>query len=141
MLDFQDVFSEGFAFDDINGDMCIDDGQMHTENLKLVGPAATVAIKGDIDLAKETQRLSVRCRRRVQRFCRSGGAVHRQSAAWRGSGRRCVLAQKLLNNPLDQMFSYEYRVTGPWADPAVERVNSRVTAMPGSADFGGDAKK
>ena len=52
-LAFRDVFSEGFAFDDITGAFRIDNGQMHTENLKLAGPAAAVTIKGDIDLAKE----------------------------------------------------------------------------------------
>ena len=37
-------------------------------------------------------------------------------------GAGALLAQKLMNNPIDQMFSYEYRVTGSWADPVVARV-------------------
>ena len=59
-LDFKDIFSEGFAFDDIDGEFKIQKGLMHTESLKLEGPAAQVTLTGDIDLAKETQRLDVR---------------------------------------------------------------------------------
>lgn len=38
-------------------------------------------------------------------------------------GAGTLLAQKLLNNPIDQIFSYEYRVTGSWSEPQVERVS------------------
>ncbi|HQR11907.1 MAG TPA: YhdP family protein [Casimicrobiaceae bacterium] len=142
-LDFQDIFSEGFAFDDINGDMRIDDGLMQTENLKLVGPAASVAIKGDIDLAKETQRLAVRVQPALSSSVSAGAAVLFIANPLVGAavGAGALLAQKLLNNPLDQMFSYEYRVTGPWADPAVERMNGKFAAVPGTAEYGGDARK
>ncbi len=40
-------------------------------------------------------------------------------------GAGTLLAQKLLDNPLGQMFSYDYRVTGSWSDPLVERVEAR----------------
>ena len=43
-------------------------------------------------------------------------------------GAGTLLAQKLLNNPLDQMFSYDYRVTGSWSDPQVERGGSRLVS-------------
>jgi hypothetical protein len=48
-------------------------------------------------------------------------------------GAGTLLAQKLLNNPLDQIFSYDYRVTGSWSDPHVERVGSRLvqSSVPG----------
>ena len=39
-----------------------------------------------------------------------------------------LLAQKLLDNPLGQIFSYDYRVTGSWSDPLVERVTARPAA-------------
>jgi len=124
-LDFRDVFSEGFAFDDINGDFSIDDGQMHTDDLKLVGPAAAVAIKGDLDLARETQRLTVRVQPALSSSVSAGAAVLFIANPLVGAavGAGALLAQKLFNNPIDQMFSYDYRVTGPWVDPVVERVH------------------
>ncbi len=142
-LDFQDIFSEGFAFDDINGDIRIDDGLMHTENLKLVGPAASVAIKGDIELAKETQRLLVRVQPSLSSSVSAGAAVLFIANPLVGAavGAGALLAQKLFNNPLDQMFSYEYRVSGPWADPVVVRVNGEVATMPVTGELGSETRK
>jgi uncharacterized protein YhdP len=33
-----------------------------------------------------------------------------------------LLAQRLLKNPLGQIFAYEYTVIGTWSDPKVRRV-------------------
>jgi len=36
-----------------------------------------------------------------------------------------------MNDPLDQIFSYDYRVTGAWSDPQVTRVDRKlVTTSP-----------
>ena len=123
-LDFRDVFSEGFAFDGIVGDFRIQKGLMHTDNLALEGPAASVRIIGDIDLAAETQRLDVRVQPALSSSLSAGAAVLFLANPIVGAavGAGTFLAQKLLNNPIEQMFSYEYRVTGPWSDPQVERV-------------------
>ncbi len=43
------------------------------------------------------------------------------------------------NNPIDQMFSYDYRVTGPWVDPVVERVGGFGKAAQASPAFGSEA--
>jgi len=131
-LDFRDIFSEGFAFDDITGDFRIENGQMHTDDLKLAGPAAAVAIKGDVDLAKETQRLTVRVQPSLTSSVSAGAAVLFIANPLIGAavGAGALIAQKMLNNPIDQMFSYDYRVTGSWVDPVVERVSGRVAAAP-----------
>ena len=52
-LDFRDVFSDGFAFDEIAGNVRIANGVMTASNLKLIGPAAKVDITGDADLARK----------------------------------------------------------------------------------------
>jgi uncharacterized protein (TIGR02099 family) len=141
-LDFHDVFSEGFAFDDIAGDVRIDNGVMHTGDLKLAGPAAAVAINGDVDLEKETQRLEVRVQPSLSSGVSAGAAVLFIANPLVGVavGAGALIAQKLFNNPIDQMFSFEYRVTGPWADPLVERVNGRelTTKAPPGAGFGSE---
>ena len=129
-LDFRDVFSEGFAFDDINGDFRIQKGLMHTDNLKLEGPAAQVTLTGNIDLARETQQLDVRVKPALSSTFSAGAAVLFLANPIVGAavGAGTLLAQKLLNNPLDQIFSYDYRVTGSWSDPQVERVGSRLVS-------------
>jgi uncharacterized protein YhdP len=38
-----------------------------------------------------------------------------------------LLAQRLLKDPIGQMLAFQYRITGPWEDPKVERVGAAVT--------------
>jgi len=54
-------------------------------------------------------------------------------------GAGALLAQKFLNNPIDQMFSYDYRVTGSWVDPVVERVGGFGKAAQASPALGNEA--
>ncbi len=134
-LDFRDVFSEGFAFDTIAADVRLQNGVMHTDDFRLVGPAAAVNIAGDVDLARETQQLKVR----VQPALASGVSVGTAAlfianplvGAAVGAG--TLLAQKMLNNPFDKLFSYEYAVTGSFDDPTVARTNAAATAAQSGA--------
>ncbi|HQU47594.1 MAG TPA: YhdP family protein [Casimicrobiaceae bacterium] len=136
-LDFRDVFSEGFAFDRITGEATIAGGVMSTETLEFRGPAAQVTIRGRIDLARETQDLAVRVKPALSATISAGTAgaamlllaANPLVAAAVGAG--TLLAQNVMNNPLDQIFSYDYRVTGSWSDPIVERVGTQaLTAAP-----------
>ena len=131
-LDFRDVFSEGFAFDDIHGEFRIDKGQMRTDNLALEGPAAKVTLTGTIDLAKETQQLDVRVKPALSSTFSAGAAVLFLANPIVGAavGAGTLLAQKLMNDPLEQLFSYDYRVTGSWSDPQVARVSKVASAPP-----------
>jgi uncharacterized protein (TIGR02099 family) len=135
-LDFRDVFSEGFAFDTITGDVRIDRGVMHTDNLRLSGPAAGVDIAGDVDLSHETQRLDVRVQPSLSTGVSAGAAALFIANPLLGAaiGAGTLLAQKMLNNPFDQLFSYRYAVSGSFDDPVVARANARAASVePSSA--------
>jgi uncharacterized protein YhdP len=45
-LDFRDVFSEGFAFDFVRGDVTIEQGIAATNNLQMKGVNAAVLMEG-----------------------------------------------------------------------------------------------
>jgi len=126
-LDFRDVFSQGFAFDSIVGDVRIGDGVMHSDNLRLAGPAAAVDIAGDVDLAHETQSLDVRVHPSLSTGVSAGAAALFLANPLVGAavGAGTLLAQKMLNNPFDQLFSYRYVVTGTFDDPVVTRGGAR----------------
>ena len=118
-LDFRDIFSQGFAFDDISSSLNISDGVAHTENLKIVGPAAEVDMKGDIDLDRETQDLKIVVKPQL------GGSVSIASSLLGGPvvGIATWVVGKVLQDPLDQLASYEYNVTGSWTDPVVKKAH------------------
>jgi uncharacterized protein YhdP len=49
-------------------------------------------------------------------------------------GAGALLAQKLMQDPIEQMFSYEYSVRGSWSEPVVERVAARAVPRPATAE-------
>jgi len=92
-------------------------GVMHTGDFKMRGPAAEVGIVGETDLGKETQNLRVRV---VPAFGDSASTVVGLLNPVYGVA--SLLAQRLLKNPLGNIFSYEYAVTGNWSDPKVNKI-------------------
>jgi len=44
------------------------------------------------------------------------------------AGVATLLAHKVLQNPLNKIFSFEYLVTGKWDEPKVERVSGPAAA-------------
>ncbi len=121
-LDFRDVFSEGFAFDSIRGTAQIAAGVMRTDNLTMIGPAANVAMKGEVDIARETQDLTVRVVPVVGDSVAAAAGVALLNPI---IGAGALLAQRILKDPIGQMFAFEYRITGGWEDPRVERLAGR----------------
>jgi len=128
-LDFRDIFSEGFTFDEIDGNVKIASGVMSTNNLKLVGPAARVEIAGQTDLSKETQRLSVRVQPALSSSVSAGAALLFFANPLIGAavGAGSLIAQTMMKDPIEKMFTYEYTVSGSWSDPIVSR-NASATA-------------
>ena len=116
-LDFRDVFSKGFAFDRITSALHIEKGVINTRDFKMRGPAAEVDIDGDADIAAETQDLKVRV---VPALGDSASTLLGLVNPLYGVA--TFIAQKLLKNPIGNIFAFEYSVTGKWADPKVEKL-------------------
>ncbi|MGE5385352.1 MAG: YhdP family protein [Betaproteobacteria bacterium] len=128
-LDFRDIFTEGMAFDSIEAKLAVNKGIMRTvDDLKINGPAARILMKGEADLKQETQNLTVTVQPEV------GGlaAVGAVALAHPVVGAAAFVANKILQNPLDRMFAFQYKVTGTWADPKVEKLNQATPAPAGS---------
>ncbi len=123
-LDFQDVFSKGFTFDRINSNLSIANGVAHTEDFSMEGSAARVGMRGQVDLASETQNLVVRVTPSLSESIAVAGAIVNPAV-----GLAAYLAQKALKDPLSKMASFEYSVTGTWAEPVVARINKPVETV------------
>ncbi len=125
-LDFKDVFSEGFAFDSINGTFAIKNGVMHTNDMRMIGSAARVNMKGDVDTVRETQALEVRVVPSISDSVAVGTAIVNPAI-----GLATFLVGKALRDPLDQFIAFEYKITGGWADPVVAKVQRPPEPTPG----------
>ena len=123
-FDFRDLFGEGFAFDEISGDVRVQDGVMKSDNLKIVGPSARVTISGETNIADETQKLRVRVQPTLSGTVSVGAAALLLANPILGAavGAGTLFAQTAMKDPIEQMFAYEYVVSGNWSDPVVERV-------------------
>ena len=128
-LDFRDIFSDGFAFDEILGSVNINRGIATTDNFRMRGPAANVVMSGDVNLAQETQKLRVKITPSLSDSVSVAGALIGGPVA----GVAAYLAQKALKDPFDRFASYEYDVTGTWADPQVSKVEREDGAEQGKA--------
>ena len=117
-LDFRDVFSKGFSFNRISANLNIAAGVADTQDFLMEGSAARVAMRGQVDLARETQNLIVRVMPSLSESIAIAGAIINPAI-----GVAALIAQKALKDPFSQIASFDYSVTGSWADPVVARVS------------------
>jgi uncharacterized protein (TIGR02099 family) len=130
-LDFRDVFSEGFVFDFVRGDVTIEQGIASTNNLQMKGVNAAVLMDGRADIARETQDIKVV----VVPEINAGTASLIASAINPAVGLGTFLAQVLLRGPLIESSTQEFHIDGTWVDPKVTKVARR------SASAAADAKR
>ena len=111
-LDFRDLFSEGFAFDEISATAALNNGIMRSDDFYMTGPAAETDIKGEVDLTNETQNLHVRVEPHVSDTLSlaalAGGPI---------AGVAAFVAQKILKDPLNKIAQSEYIIVGTWDNP------------------------
>jgi uncharacterized protein YhdP len=120
-LDFRDVFSEGFAFDFVRGDVTINQGLAFTNNLQMKGVNAAVLMEGNADIAKETQDLTVV----VVPEINAGTASLITAVINPVIGLGTFLAQVFLRQPLIKAATQEFHIDGGWADPKITKVERK----------------
>lgn len=123
-LDFRDVFSEGFAFDFVRGDVTINQGVAYTNNLQMRGVNAAVLMEGSADIAKETQSIKVV----VVPEINAGTASLIATAINPAIGLGSFLAQMFLRRPLMQAATQEFHIDGAWSDPKVTKLDRKAQA-------------
>lgn len=127
--DFRDLFQQGFAFDTLIGDVGIASGVAQTDNLRMSGSQAVVAMAGQADIVRETQDLRVVVVPQLD----AAGASLAVAAINPLAGLGTFVAQMLLREPLAQASTREFRISGPWADPLVEPVARGAGVAPADA--------
>jgi len=122
LLDFRDVFAEGFAFDSVRADVGITQGTAHTRNMQIKGVNALVLLDGEASLTQETQKL----RAQILPMVDTGTTSLLAGLALNPAvGLTAFVAQWLLKNPLSRASTQEFLIDGSWANPRVTRVDNR----------------
>jgi uncharacterized protein (TIGR02099 family) len=124
-LDFRDVFSKGFEFERISSSGQVERGVMAVKDFRMRGSGAQVEMSGDVNLAAETQNLRVRV---VPSLGDSAatviGLVNPLLAI------PAAIAQKILRDPLGNIFAFDYSVSGGWTDPQVVKLGIEAREIP-----------
>lgn len=119
-LDFSDIFSSGFEFDNINGNATLKHGVMQTQDLHIDGSSAKVTMTGLVNLNDETQNMHIV----VLPTLGSSASMLSAFAAGPVAGIGALIINKVLGNPLDHLMSFEYNVSGTWSAPNVVKVGA-----------------
>jgi uncharacterized protein (TIGR02099 family) len=124
-LDFHDLFSKGFAFDRIDGDVRIGGGQARSDNLVIDGPAAEIRIRGAADLVAQ------QFDETIDVFPKAGNLLTVAGAIAGGPVGAAIgaAANAMLKKPLGRLAAKTYRVTGPWKDPKVETITRQQSRL------------
>jgi len=130
-LDFSDLFEKGFTFDNIEGSFLLDSGDAYTSNFRLRGPAASVEVAGRIGLGSEDFDQLVTVTPAISSTLPVAGAL----VGGPVMGAAVLFAQQLLGKEFDKISRRQYRVSGPWEHPDVDRL---VDAVPERKAAAGD---
>lgn len=115
-LDFSDFFRSGLAFNSIEGSFELAAGSAVTDDLRIVGPAAEILLRGRTGLAEREYDL------RVEVLPRTGSVLPALGALTAGPAGAAVgaVAQAVLQSPMKQMNRTLYSVTGSWDEPKID---------------------
>ncbi|MDR1969435.1 MAG: TIGR02099 family protein, partial [Burkholderiaceae bacterium] len=128
-LDFRDVFSTGFAFDFVRGDIAVQHGVAVTHNLQMKGVNAAVLMEGSADLDKETQDLHVVVVPEID----AGTAALAAAVINPAVGIGAFIAQLVLKRPLIKAATREFHIGGRWVDPQVTPLHANAQTKAASA--------
>jgi uncharacterized protein (TIGR02099 family) len=112
-LDFSDLFSTGLAFDAIEGNFTINDGDAYTSDLTLKSTAAVVDVRGRTGLATRTYDQKVVVTPNVSATLPLLGTLAINPTA----GVALAMTQKLVGRLFDRIAMRTYEVTGSWDEP------------------------
>lgn len=122
VLDFSDLFGEGFGFDTIEGGFILEDANAYTSDLVVDGPAARIEISGRVGIAAQDYDEVVT----VTPYVKTGVSLIGSLAAGPAVGAALMVAESLLEKragPLNRIARKEYSVTGSWDDPVITRID------------------
>ncbi len=119
VLDFRDIYQKGFFFEKFRGDFRIAEGKAYSDNLIMKGRSADIGIVGTVDLVDRSYDQIAVVSAEVGNTLPVVGAI----AAGPAIGAGLFVLKELFKDSLSGIVGAQYRITGPWEDPVVERIS------------------
>ncbi|SVA56916.1 uncharacterized protein METZ01_LOCUS109770 [marine metagenome] len=118
LLDFRDIFAEGFVFDRLEADVVFKDNIAYTCNLSIYSTTADVIILGATNILERTYNQIVVVQPAVSDLLPGSAAILGGPAA----AASMFLLTKILRRPLKDAGLAYYSVNGSWDKPLIEEV-------------------
>jgi uncharacterized protein (TIGR02099 family) len=136
-LDFSDLFSQGMAFDTIEGNFMLNDGDAYTTDLAMKTTSAVVEIRGRTGLSSRVYDQRVAVTPNVSATLPLVGALTISPSV----GVALALTQQLIGEHVDRIAMRIYEISGSWdhpqikqiaPDPEAQKRNIHMPEMPGA---------
>ncbi|MEW8429413.1 MAG: hypothetical protein G8D61_06825, partial [gamma proteobacterium symbiont of Ctena orbiculata] len=128
-LDFSDLFSEGLAFDSIEGNFTVNDGDAYTSDLVMKSTAAVIEVRGRTGLASRTYDQKIVVTPNVSATLPLLGTLAINPTA----GVALAMTQKLIGRIFDRIAERTYEVTGSWDNPQYTQIDITKEGSGGSS--------
>lgn len=122
LLDFSDVFDEGFAFDNISGNFSVQQGHAYTNNLEMTGPSADIVVSGRTGLSTEDYDQIATVTPKITSGLPVASALF--GPVGLGVGAVVYIAGELFEDmpKIDGILKQQYTITGSWDAPNIEKI-------------------
>lgn len=118
--DLRSATGRGTPFESVAATGTIANGVASTDDFSVKGPQFQVAMKGSANILDETQDLRVNVTPKVDATSASLAAAFINPALGLGT----LAAQLILGEQMSKAFATQYRITGSWANPKIDKVAS-----------------
>ncbi|KTD59030.1 transmembrane protein [Legionella shakespearei DSM 23087] len=118
-LDFSDLSHDGYSFDIFKGNFSVKRGIMNTQDSYIDGPVAYASMKGNLDLVRHLYDLDLKISPHITAslpvVATIAGGPLAGIAAW--------VANKIINQSMQKITAYSYKISGPWNQPIVQQLS------------------
>lgn len=125
LFDFRDVAGKGFSFDRVQGYFALAGGVAETKDLDVKAPSLKMEVRGKVGLVNRDYDQLVTVHPDTSGL--TLGAVLLGGvgvAAVPALGLVAIIANQVLDKPLGQATQLSYRVTGPWDNPEIRKIET-----------------
>ncbi len=122
VLDFSDLFGDGMAFDKIEGNFVIKNGDAYTDDLILKGPSVDIAISGRTGLSSHDYDQIAEVTPQISDSLAVASGFFGPIGI--GLGSILYFAGNLfepLQDSINQILKFKYTISGSWNDPVIEK--------------------
>ncbi len=117
-LDFSDLSQDGYSFDEFKGHFSVSSGVMTTQDSYIDGPVAYASMKGELNILKQLYDLDLK----VSPHITASLPIVATIAGGPIAGLATWIVSKIINQGMQKISGYTYKISGPWKAPIVQQV-------------------